>query len=231
MVRASCRVFVASSQWREVQRFMPDFPHGKPSHIHHIAECRAQTSGSLCPKACWHLNVDLITQGDMCLHPSTRMTPLFSEQSFCGPESFNEVPIWLINKWHGFYIAVRPSYLAGQKLLTWLRAWRDLCARWATAHGSCEMLSGEWPVFLSSESLLMYVLLVAAMSQGQLWVFIYSCVCSQSLCHCQRVYGLLKSWSLCFYGHCLLKRSAVWRDDRFAFLPDDGWRLSVSSFI
>lgn len=113
MVRAGCRVFVASSRWREVQRFMPDFPHGKPSHVHHIAERRAQTSGSLCPKARWRLNVDLITQGDMCLLPSTRMTPLFSEQRVCGPESFNEVPIWLINKWHRFYIAVCPPCSAG----------------------------------------------------------------------------------------------------------------------
>lgn len=100
VVRAGCRVFVASSQWREVQRFMPDFLHGKPSHVHRIAECRAQTSGSICPKARWRLNVDLITQGDTCLHPSTWMTPLFSEKSVCGPESFNEVPTWLINKWH-----------------------------------------------------------------------------------------------------------------------------------
>lgn len=33
----------------------------------------------------------------------------------------------------------------------------------------------------------------------------------------QRLYGLFKLPRLCFYGHCLLKRSAVWGNDHFAF--------------
>lgn len=97
------------------------------------------------------------------------------------------------------------------------------------AHVKC--CQAEWPVFLSSKSLLIRVLPAAAMSQQQLWVFIYSCVRSQSLCRCQKVYGLLKFWSLCFYGHCLLRRSAVWGKDRFAFRLDDGWRLRGSSAV
>ena len=70
---------------------------------------------------------------------------------------------------------------------------------------------------LSSQSLSIYILPDSAVSQRQLWVlFIHVCVLT-ALCHCQGLYGLLKFRSPCFYGHCLLKRSAIWGNDQFAF--------------
>lgn len=78
LVQTGCRVFVAGFQWREIQRSMPDVPHGKASHVHQIAECRTQMSGSLCPKALWCLNVNLVTQGNMCLLPPRRQLAVLS---------------------------------------------------------------------------------------------------------------------------------------------------------
>lgn len=48
-------------------------------------------------------------------------------------------------------------------------------------------------------------------------------------CRGRGLHGLCKFWSLCFYGRCVWKRSAVWGNDRFAFPLDDGCKMSVPS--
>lgn len=158
--------------------------------------------------------MNLVTQGTVCLHPQTQIAILKGERlQAC--ESFSKVANWPTNGSDFFLQSVLPFQLAGS---CWLHSGH--CGTWCRV-GSClqalvKCCQVEWSVFLSSESLLIYFLQDTVVSQQQLWVFIYSCVL-RTLCHCQSLYGLLKFQSLCFYGHCLLKRSAIWGNDRFAF--------------
>lgn len=48
------------------------------------------------------LTVNLVMQGDVCLHPHTQRAVLSLLRADCPQayESFNAVPIWCSNKWH-----------------------------------------------------------------------------------------------------------------------------------
>lgn len=151
----------------------------------------------------------------VCIPRHRWLSSPFSEQSVCGPTSHSTRSLSgaPTNGIDFGWPCVLPVQLDES-----CRPGPGLGGTWAPggqlplARVAC--CQAEWPVFLPSQNLWIRVLPEAAMPQRQLWVFIYSCVCSQSLCRCQRVYGLLKFPSLRFDGRCLLQRSAVWGKDR-----------------
>lgn len=135
-------------------------------------------------------------------------------------EALGEVVVWLTNKWPGFRAAVCvPTAGEERRASLWGRG----------DPGSHAIMSGGVVcVSLLSKSADLHPPRLGSASAATLG-FTHACVLGAPCCG-RGLHGLCKFRSLCFYGRCVWKRSAVWGNDQFAFRLDDGCKMSVSSF-
>lgn len=139
------------------------------------------TSGSLCPEALgWEAerepgntrcNVSAPPETEDCSLPTQSRVP-------AGLESSSEVPIWFTKKGIDF-VAQHAVLVQLTEAADLARGWGDpgcLVGSWLPrAHVRCRQ--AQWPVFLSSKSLLICILPDMVMSHGSFgFLFIHVCV-------------------------------------------------------